>query len=448
MSRPKNRRGGFNIGLLMFGAIFVYLIITFFLYATTKHVTTYVVKSGTISDNETVSALILREEKVVKATGGGYINYFVQDSEKTSNGEEVCSVEPQATAEGGVIDEDTLALLRKDSADFQTSYQPSDFQSVYDYEYDMETEILKSGNGSPDSARGDVYTSDDDGIVAYSYDGGEDLNEDNLTDDAFQASKYQRTLLQKNATVKSGQPLYRLVTSEDWEIVFPISETQYKKLSDRTSIRVRFARDRNTETGLLSFLGEAGSRYAKISFASGVIRYINDRVVNVELMLSSSRGLKIPTTSIVQKEFFVIPTDFGVVDQETLLTGFDVEQEDGTTEYVSPDIYYDSSLDAVYTDSDEDARTYYYVDKDAFPAGTIVVNPETNQTYETGETGTLDGVYTTNRGYAVFRRVNILQQNTDYTLVQPNASYSINQYDYIVQDARNVSEKEIVLSDK
>lgn len=448
MSRPKRRRGGFNIGLLMFGAIFVYLIITLFIYATTKHVTTYVVKSGTISDNETISALILRDEKLIRSTGSGYINYFIPDSEKTSANEEVCSIEPQVTAEGGVIGEDTLSLLRKDSADFQTSYHPSDFQAVYDYEYNLETEILKSGNTAPETAQGDIYTSDDDGIVAYSYDGGEDLTEDTLTDDDFQASKYQRTLLQKNTSVSSGQPVYRLVTSEDWEIVFPVTETQYKKLSDRTSVHVRFSRDRNTETGLLSFLGSAGHRYAKIAFASGVIRYINDRVVNVELLLSSSRGLKIPTTSIVQKEFFVIPTDFGVTDKETLLTGFNVEQEDGTTEYVSPDIYYDSSLDQTDEETDAEVRTYYYIDKEDFPAGTVIVNPNTNQTYEVGETGTLDGVYTTNRGYAVFRRVNILQKNTDYTLVQPNASYSINQYDYIVQDAQNVDEKEIVLSDK
>lgn len=445
MHKKTNKRGFFNIGTLIFGAIFLYLIITLFLYATTKHVTTYVVRKGTLSDNETVSALLLRDELLVKATDKGFINYFVADGDKASAGEDVCSIEPAVLNMSPSDQKSFLPAARRMSAEFQKSYTPSNFQSVYDYRYHLDTEALKGSGSRPEDSKGTLYQAEADGIVLYSYDGGESVTEDTLTSDAFQASRYSRKLLQKNEPVSSGEVLFRLVTSENWRAVFPISEAQYKKLSKRTSIRVRFVKDQNTETGTISFSGTAGKRYAIISFASGLIRYAGDRVTSLELLLSSVSGLKIPSTAIVQREFYRIPTSFGKVDPDTLTIGFEMEGPDGTTTTIFPDIYYDSSFDSS-EESEKKKSSYYYVDKTAFKEGEVLIHPKNNKSYEIGDTGSLDGVYSTNRGYAVFRRVNILEKDKDYTLVQPNASYSLNQYDYIVQDAQNLRRKDILVS--
>ena len=72
----KQKRRGFhlNIGVVIFGALVVYLIITLFLYLTRVHTETYQVTSGTLSKNENYAAIALRDERVVKAKSNGYVN--------------------------------------------------------------------------------------------------------------------------------------------------------------------------------------------------------------------------------------------------------------------------------------------------------------------------------------------------------------------------------------
>ena len=55
----------FNIGTLIFGAIFVYMIICMIIYVTAEHVTTYEVTAGSISGNYRYTALALKEEHVI-----------------------------------------------------------------------------------------------------------------------------------------------------------------------------------------------------------------------------------------------------------------------------------------------------------------------------------------------------------------------------------------------
>ena len=69
-----------NIGTVIFGALFLYLIITVVLYLTAEHISSYQVTSGPLSQNETYTALALRSEEVVDATAGGYVSYYLGDS--------------------------------------------------------------------------------------------------------------------------------------------------------------------------------------------------------------------------------------------------------------------------------------------------------------------------------------------------------------------------------
>ena len=70
----KERRGfNLNIGTVIFGALAVYLIITLFLYLASDRITPYLVTSGTLSRNQTYTALALRTEHVVNSTADGYV---------------------------------------------------------------------------------------------------------------------------------------------------------------------------------------------------------------------------------------------------------------------------------------------------------------------------------------------------------------------------------------
>ena len=56
----------------------------------------------------------------------------------------------------------------------------------------------------------------------------------------------------------------------------------------------------------------------------------------------------------------------------------------------------------------------------------------------------LEGVYCINKGYAVFRKVVIIDQNEEYCIVESGTTYGIAQFDNIVSDSSTVKEEEIL----
>lgn len=56
----------------------------------------------------------------------------------------------------------------------------------------------------------------------------------------------------------------------------------------------------------------------------------------------------------------------------------------------------------------------------------------------------IQGVYNVNKGYAVFREVNIVDENEEFCIVDPNNVYGLNAHDRIVLDASQVEQDEII----
>lgn len=54
-----------NIGILIFALIFLYLIITVFTYATSKRISTYEVRKGSIVKDNSYTGLILSKRKLL-----------------------------------------------------------------------------------------------------------------------------------------------------------------------------------------------------------------------------------------------------------------------------------------------------------------------------------------------------------------------------------------------
>ena len=86
----------------------------------------------------------------------------------------------------------------------------------------------------------------------------------------------------------------------------------------------------------------------------------------------------------------------------------------------------------------------YYVDKNSFKEGDAIINPNSQERYIVGDTAVLEGVYCINQGYAVFRRIEILDQNEEYAIVSKGTSYGLSRYDRIVRDASEVKEEDIL----
>jgi len=272
-----------------------------------------------------------------------------------------------------------------------------------------------------------------DGIVLYSMDGYENKSVSSLSTEDFDQNAYHETDLKTQNSVSAGDSLYTLISDENWSLMIPLSAKQAAKLADRSTVRVKFLKDDMTQTGDFSIVEIDGSKYGKIDFNKGVIRYAADRFLEIELVTNTVTGLKIPLSSIVTKEFYLIPSKYSTKNKDSL-------------SFVKASIYASIEEDtADNVDKPEDQKSYiYYVDKKSFAEGDVIVSQKDQSKYVVSDVGVLEGVYCINQGYSVFRRIEILDQNEEYAIASKSTLYGLSRYDHIVRNADKVNEEEIL----
>ncbi len=430
----------FNIGTLVFGIIFIYLIISLIIFASKRHIETYQVVEGPLSGNDTHRSIVVRDEEAVISQTDGYVTYFLSRTSKVAKSQNICFISPEKyIQETDEHSSESLDAFRKYASREARSFDPDSFDSVYDFQYSISGLFLNSSELN--EMEGSVIGSSSDGLVSLYTDGYEDFDESMLSADLGQNSGYLKTRLKNGSRVKEGTPLYRLIKTEDWSLYFYVSDEQTLGLSNMDSITVKFLKDDNTENASVSFVSNNGSRFCKLTFDNGLIRYADDRFLDIEIVNSSQTGLKIPVSAIVEKEFYIIPETFLTYSDEDGETGFLIltENSDGSVlkEFKETVVYakdFDSKLN----------MNVYYVEKGDFSEGEVIASPSSDDSYIVKETGALKGVYSTNKGYVVFRTVQILNENSDFAIVSEGTPYGIALYDYIAKDAGSVKEEEII----
>ena len=90
--RSFRKRRYFNIGMLIFGIILVYLVAVTVIYLTTPKIDEYEVREGRILKEKSCTGLVLRNEIVVTAAQDGYLNFFQTDNTKVAKGMPVYSL--------------------------------------------------------------------------------------------------------------------------------------------------------------------------------------------------------------------------------------------------------------------------------------------------------------------------------------------------------------------
>ena len=74
----------------------------------------------------------------------------------------------------------------------------------------------------------------------------------------------------------------------------------------------------------------------------------------------------------------------------------------------------------------------------------MIISQKDQSRYVVSDVGVLEGVYCINQGYAVFRRIEILDQNEEYAIISSNTSYGLSRYDRIARDSSQVKEQDIL----
>ena len=447
INRYKTKRE-MNIGILIFAIVLIYLIITIITYATSKQISVYEVRRGSIVKDYSYTGLVLRQEMLVNVESNGYISYYQNENSKVKAGSKIYAISSEKLEDPNSAEKQEFVLsgeiqnnLNLRVQNFNENFSPDKFSSVYslknEYTNTLHNALNQSRNTQLDAWIAETgisaaaYPSVRDGVMVLSYDGYEDLKEEDLKASDFDRSNYEAIQLEDQMEVKAGAPAYKLVTSEEWDVYIELDKKTAKLLSDTETVKVRIDKDNETVWADFSILKKGEQYYGHLLFDNSMIRYCEERFLNIELILEDQSGLKIPKSAVVEKTFYKVPKEY--------LTSSGSSSSQGVMVRDKNDLKYIPV--SVYGVSDEE---YIYLNPNDLENYTMLVKPESNETFELKEESSLQGVYNINQGYAVFKIVNILCENDDYYIVEEGTSYGLSNYDHIVQDGTTVKEEEVV----
>lgn len=455
---PMKKSININIGFLFFLTIFVYIIICVFMFFSSKHITGYQVKKGSLSVSNIYEGIALRDETVVSAGSSGYINYFSTEGEKVGTGNLVCGIDETGAlqdyisqnSESGAnsLSEKDFSSLKNEMINFSSSFDEKNFSSTYDFKYAIQGDVLKFSNRNllnsledltSQSALIKLCNSPASGIVIYSIDGFENQNASSVNEEWFKKDKYEENKLQliNNAIVSIGDPIFKLSNNENWSIIIQVDPERVDELVEEKYIKVKFLKNQYESWGKVTpITGTDDGSYIQLSFTNSMITFVQDRFISIELLLDSETGLKVPNSAICEKSFFIVPQDYitkGGDGEDCVLR--ETFNEDGqmVPSYVPVTIY-----------SEDSNNMEVYLDDSSLRLGDRLDKPDSSDTFVISKSGTLTGVYNINKGYADFKEIEVLNANAEYSIVKSNSAYGLVAYDYIVLDADSVETDEFI----
>lgn len=466
----------FNIANVFFGAILVYMIIYLYMFLTSEHISGYEVIAGSLATDKQFTGLVLRTEEIFSASTAGYIDYYAAEGSKVSHSSIVYSVDEsgrmseylEENSEEISLSEENYTSLRNDISSFGNNYDKTAFSEVYDFHDTMNGNILELSNqtllnemeslSEADMGAFQRVYAEKSGIVEYYIDGYETITPDAVTPEMFDKSTYEATNLRSVDLISSGDPVYKLVTDENWTMVIPMTEDQineiaYKDQADengnmtkvqRSVLEVKFLKDNTTAWGYITILNKDGQQYLQLDFNNSMVRFVNDRYLDIQFLIDDTSGLKIPSSSITKKEFFVIPEEYVMKGGEDDTDGFMVEtfDEEGhaTQKFVTP-TFYSITDGMVYIDPNQGS---FISNETYIKEGDRVIMPDSNEMFQVGNTAELEGVYCINQGYTQFRKVKVLYSNEEYSIVEEGTTFGLTIYDRIVLNAEAVQEDQVI----
>lgn len=442
----------FNIGMLIFVVIAIYVVICVILYMRSNPVVGYEVKMGSLSVNNVYNGIMIRDEEVITTQDAGYVNYYARETEKVACGDLVYTVDgngkltemlqSDTLGENTLSDED-LNQIKGDIVSFVKDFEPENFSEVYSFKYDLQGTSLKLANlnilNSIDELQNGTIAygvklcnAAKSGYVVYHTDGYEDLQPQEVTEETFEKKDYEKTQLINNELVAPGDAVYKFVKSEHWSIVIPVTEERAKELQEAEYVQVKFLKTQDVSWASTEIFTSGQDYYCILGLNNSVVNYCTERFIDVELITEEEQGLKIPNSAIAEQEFFLIPKDFmskEAGNDGTYIFVREAYQEDGTLSAEEIEL-------TVYNETDTD----YYVSDESLRIGDYLISQDSGEKYAVSKKATLIGVYNMNKGYADFRQIIILYQNDEYAIVKSNTEYGLNAYDYIVLDASSVTD--------
>ena len=258
----------------IFALVLIYIICFFVLYTTKAKVQTYEVNVGSLTNNAVFTALAVREESVYNSPYSGNVNYYQREGTRVKKGDTIYTVDETGRVSEilssynklgeNSLSEKNLSDIKTTLNNYKTDYDGSDFTYVYDLKSDLNVTVLQSINenvvanldsiventGSQNLFQ--TVTAESNGIVVYAVDGYEQINDNNVTTNDFNKDNYNKNNLKGESLIVSGNPAYKIVTSEDWYMLIRLSKDDIDEygLASKKSLNIKIKKDNSHRSSL------------------------------------------------------------------------------------------------------------------------------------------------------------------------------------------------------
>lgn len=459
--RPKKKKkkstNSINFTTVVFLLIFIYLAVQIFISFSKDKIGIYEVEAATKSSVvSSYDGLITRDETIVTLPDRGYINYYIREGDKTGVGNTIYSIDEtgdyarelaEKYKDATSLSASSLSMIKETLVESAIRTAGNDLSAMYSDKVLLSSIVFDSFylsasndiNETNDNITFTKVSADRSGFVLFQKDaeGLEGLKPEDIVPDTFKMAN-NIVIKQSGELQEKGDFAYKLVRDDSFTITFPITEADAKAYQDKKYIRIYLEKANVSVNGAFSITTASDDEHTlmgHIELSKYGSLYLKDRHIAFRIAEANVEGFKIPTTAVINKDFYVVPKDYLTKAGDANVVLKQVFHEDGTTSIEQVAV-------SVYATIEDDC----YILADSINTGDYIVKPDSQERYPIARQEPLQGVYNVNQGYCQFKKIEIITLTADggYYIVSPTSTYGINAYDHIVLNANLVVESQII----
>jgi putative membrane fusion protein len=338
LAKKKKKTNYLNfILLLVFISFIIYLVDN---WRITKE--TYTVHEGVVENSIESEGTIIKDEKTVYAHSSGNVSFYKENGEKVKSGilvaeqfndknskeisDEISIIdkvieikndelitgksseiiyyeETEKKIQNMIFDENFSILLETVSSmnnDF------SDIYSGYENYSIQELTTLKSSLISDISSDSISYYSPKGGLISYCFDGLEQkytlegLESLNIND--IKKMDYE-LVNQVNSYIQHSDPIFKIIDNFKWYLAVELDRESANIIRDNRYLKIRLKKIDKTLYSTVTSLTDYGEKSLLVLMVDRYLyEYLDDRYINVDLILKEYEGLKVTKESMIEYE--------------------------------------------------------------------------------------------------------------------------------------------------
>lgn len=286
----------------------------------------------------------------------------------------------------------------------------------------------------------ETLVSEKSGIVSYTLDGYEDIitydKIADITEEYTKMPQSENEFSNKQSTLEK-EKLYKIVDDNTWYI---LSYIENEKLEDITEDNYHklYLSDGADLVEIWFYVEsiEKGEKTSKVLFKTTkrILDFMEYRNLEFKLYDEVYSGLKIPLSSIKQKEVFSINMDYINQEGDPFVLK---ELSEGNTSQIPINIWLsDSDKGVTYLEPEQNT---------SLKSGDILRIQDSDEVFQIQGKATLNGVLKVNNGFAEFKPIEIdenIPTDRDVTILNSKKNKYIKEHDKIVTFADSIEENE------